>query len=164
MPADPVPSPASICCTRTEPLSWQGTIRAVRRGRYLFVVALAAVLAGGAYAAVSRTAARIPVTEKEWGVTPRPVSAKAGSVTFVVKNIGHLKHEFVVLKTRTPAAKLKTSGAKAVITGQVGKILQFGPGQTRTLTRKLAPGHYVLLCNLPAHYQAGQRTDFTVHA
>jgi uncharacterized cupredoxin-like copper-binding protein len=136
----------------------------VRRGRYLLVVALAAILAGGAYAAVSRTAARIPVTEKEWGVTPRPLSAKAGSVTFVVKNIGHLKHEFVILKTKTLAAKLRTRAAKAVVTGQVGKIVPFGPGQTRTLTLKLAPGHYVLLCNLPAHYQAGQRADFTVHA
>jgi uncharacterized cupredoxin-like copper-binding protein len=136
----------------------------VRRGRYLVVVVLAAIVAGGAYAAVSRSAARIPVTEKEWGVTPRPTSTKAGSVTFVVKNIGHLKHEFVVLKTRTPAAKLKTRAAKAIVIGQVGKIFPFGPGQTKTLTLKLAPGHYVLLCNLPAHYQAGQRTDFTVHA
>jgi uncharacterized cupredoxin-like copper-binding protein len=136
----------------------------VRRGRYLVVVVLAAIVASGAYAAVSRSAARIPVTEKEWGVTPRPISAKGGSVTFVVKNIGHLKHEFVVLKTRTPAARLKRVGAKAVVTGQVGKIFPFGAGQTRTLTLKLAPGHYVLLCNLPAHYAAGQRADFTVHA
>jgi uncharacterized cupredoxin-like copper-binding protein len=136
----------------------------VRRGRYLLVVALAAILAGGAYAAVSRTAARIPVTEKEWGVTPTPLSAKAGSVTFVVRNVGHLRHEFVVVKTRTLAARLKTRAGKAVVTGQVGTILPFGPGQTRRLTLKLTPGHYVLLCNLPAHYQAGQRHDFTVHA
>ncbi len=126
------------------------------------VVLLAALTATGAYAAVSRSQARVPVTEKEWGITPRPVSAKAGSVTFVVKNIGHLKHEFLVLRTRTAAAKLKVRGAQAVVTGQVGKIAQFGPGQTRTLTLHLAPGHYVLLCNLPAHYAAGQRIDFTV--
>ena len=49
------------------------------RLRYLVVMALAAILAGGALAAVSRTAARIPVTEKEWGVTALPASAKAGS-------------------------------------------------------------------------------------
>src|SRR3989442_5380703 len=134
------------------------------RARYLLAVILALALAAGAYAAVSRSAAKIPVTEKEWGVTPKPASVKAGSVTFVVKNIGHLKHEFLVLKTKTPAAKLKRRGATAVVTGQVGKIVQFGSGQTRTLTLKLAPGHYVLLCNLPAHYVAGQRADFTVHA
>lgn len=135
----------------------------MRGARYILAATLAVVLAGGAYAAVSKTAARIPVTEKEWGVTPRPASAKAGSVTFVVKNIGHLKHEFLVVKTKRPASKLKTRGARAVTTGQVGKIVKFGPGQTRRLTLRLAPGHYVLLCNLPAHYQAGQRADFTVH-
>jgi uncharacterized cupredoxin-like copper-binding protein len=134
----------------------------VIRARYLVVGVLAAIVAGGAYAGVSRTAARLPVTEKEWGVTPKLAFTKAGSVTFVVKNIGHLKHEFLVVKTRTPAAKLKVRAARAVITGQVGRIAPFAAGQTRTLTLKLAPGHYVLLCNLPAHYQAGQRTDFTV--
>jgi uncharacterized cupredoxin-like copper-binding protein len=132
------------------------------RGRIVIVLALAVLTAGGAYAATSRTAARIPVTEKEWGVIPRPATAKPGSVTFVVRNTGHLKHELLVLKTRTLAAKLRKKGAQAVVTGQIGKIPTFGPGQTRTLTLKLAPGHYVLLCNLPAHYQAGQRADFTV--
>ena len=60
------------------------------RGRFLLAVALAgAVSAGGAFAAVSLTAAtRVPVAEKEWGVIPKPVSVKAGKVTFVVKNIG----------------------------------------------------------------------------
>jgi uncharacterized cupredoxin-like copper-binding protein len=140
-----------------------GRMAVVRRGRTLLVVLLAATVVGGAYAAGSRSGAtRLPVTEKEWGITPTPASAKAGTVTFVVKNVGHLKHEFLVLKTNTPAAKLKTHGTVAVVTGQVGKIAQFGPGQTRTLTLKLAPGHYVLLCNLAAHYAAGQRHDFTV--
>lgn len=124
---------------------------------------LAAIVAGGAYAAVSRTAATVPVTEKEWGVLAKPASAKPGSVTFAVKNIGHLKHEFIVLKTKTLASKLKTKGAQAVVTGQMGKILPFAPGKTKTLTLSLRPGHYVLLCNLPGHYQAGQRSDFVVH-
>jgi uncharacterized cupredoxin-like copper-binding protein len=88
--------------------------------------------------------------------------AKAGRVTFVIKNVGHLKHELLVVKTKTPAAKLKVRGAQAVVIGQVAKVAQFGPGQTRTLSLTLARGHYVLLCNLPAHYQAGQRADFTV--
>jgi uncharacterized cupredoxin-like copper-binding protein len=137
----------------------------VLRGRYVIAVVLAAALAGGAFAATSRTAARIPVSEKEWGVAPRPALAKAGQVTFVVKNIGHLKHEFLVVKTPTLAAKLKVRAAKAVLSGPtVGRIALLAPGKTKTLSLRLAPGHYVLLCNLPAHYQAGQRIDFRVHA
>src|SRR5207245_2412773 len=85
----PVPNPGrELLYTHRRP-SWHATIPGVRRGRYLVVVVAAAIVAGGAYAAVSRSAARIPVTEKEWGVAPRPISAKAGSVTFVVTNIGH---------------------------------------------------------------------------
>ena len=37
-----------------------------------------------------------------------------------------------------------------------------GPFLTKMLTLTLKPGHYVLICNLPAHYKAGQHVDFTV--
>ncbi len=121
-------------------------------------VVLAAVVAGIATGGGNA----VKVTEREWGISPIPRTAKAGSVTFTVKNIGHLNHEFVVLKTKTPATKLPVKSAKAVETGVLGRIVQFKPGQTRTLTLVLKPGHYVLICNLPAHYQAGQRVDFTV--
>jgi uncharacterized cupredoxin-like copper-binding protein len=89
-------------------------------------------------------------------------SRKAGKVTFVVKNAGKLKHEFLVLRTKTPANKLPVKGTAAVVSGLVGRINQFKGGLTKTLTLTLKPGHYVLLCNLPAHYQVGQHVDFTV--
>ena len=127
-------------------------------------IAAAAILGalGAGIAFGSSSAARVTVSEKEWGFIPVPKTAKAGKITFVAKNIGHLSHEFVVLKTRTPATKLKLKGAKAVETGLVARIPAFKPGQTKTLTLTLKPGHYVLICNLPAHYQSGQRVDFTV--
>ncbi len=99
---------------------------------------------------------------KEWGFAPTPAKVKAGKVTFVVKNTGHLSHEFLVLKTKTAANKLPLKGTTAVMSGLVGKLKQFKGGLTKTLTLTLKPGHYVLLCNLPAHYKAGQHVDFTV--
>jgi uncharacterized cupredoxin-like copper-binding protein len=33
---------------------------------------------------------------------------------------------------------------------------------SKTLALRLRPGHYALVCNLPGHYLAGQRADFTV--
>jgi uncharacterized cupredoxin-like copper-binding protein len=126
----------------------------------LVVLAVAAGGAGAALALQSSTA--VKVTEKEWGVKPLPVTAKAGKVTFSVKNIGHLSHEFLVLKTTKPANKLTVKGATAVVTGQVGKIATFKPGTTKTLTITLKAGHYVLICNLPGHYKAGQYANFTV--
>jgi uncharacterized cupredoxin-like copper-binding protein len=36
------------------------------------------------------------------------------------------------------------------------------PNATKTLDVTLAPGAYLLLCNLPGHYAAGMVTPFTV--
>jgi uncharacterized cupredoxin-like copper-binding protein len=37
------------------------------------------------------------------------------------------------------------------------------PGETRTFTiANIAPGHYVLVCNLADHYAMGMRAAFTV--
>ena len=129
--------------------------------RAIAVLCVLAALGAGGLALASQKSS-VSVTEKEFKITPSVSKAKAGSVTFTVKNIGHLSHEFLVLETSTPASKLKTKGAVAVVTGLQGKIASFKPGKTKTLTLTLKPGHYVLICNIPGHYQAGQRADFTV--
>jgi uncharacterized cupredoxin-like copper-binding protein len=136
----------------------------VQRGR-LFVATLAAVaLAAGIPLALAATAKTpVKVTEKEFKMTPVPVKAPTGFVSFKVKNTGALKHEFIVLKTKVAVGKLPIKGTKAVLVGKVyGKIAAFGPGKTKTLVVKLPAGKYILLCNLPAHYKAGQRAAFTI--
>ena len=45
---------------------------------------------------------------------------------------------------------------------RVGETGDLAAGASKTITLKLAAGHYALICNLPGHYQAGQHTDFTV--
>lgn len=127
-------------------------------------VVVGALAVAGAALGVQRAASAktVKVTEKEWGVPAVPAKVAHGKVTFVVRNVGKLKHEFVVIKTKRAAAKLPVKGAKAVETGRVGKIPEFRPGQTRRLTLTLKAGHYALICNLPAHYKAGQRSDFAV--
>lgn len=122
-----------------------------------------ALSGGGYYAYAAATATKVKVTEKEFKISASPTTAKAGTVTFAVKNTGFLKHEFIVLKTNVAAGKLPIKGNKAVLKGKVeGKINPFARGQTRTLTVKLPAGKYILLCNIPAHYKAGQRAAFKV--
>ena len=129
----------------------------------LIVVMISTVTIGAVTAlAFTRSSATAKVSMKEWGFAPAPAKVKAGKVTFVVKNVGFLSHEFLVLKTKTAANKLRVKGTTAVVSGVVGKIKQFRGGVTKTLALTLKPGHYVLLCNLPAHYKAGQHVDFTV--
>lgn len=113
-------------------------------------------------AAARNTAATVKVTEKEFTLKPSPASAKPGPVTFVVKNAGKLAHEFVVLKTNIAPGKLPQSGTKAKEPGRVGKIPEFKPGATKRLTLNLKAGKYVLICNVPTHYKAGQRAAFRV--
>ena len=133
----------------------------MRRTIVLALVAVAALVAGTV--SFAKATGKVSATEKEFKITAVPSSTSSGKTTFAVKNVGHLKHEFIVLKTNTPASKLKLTGSTALLSGTVaGKITPFGPGQTRTLTVTLKPGHYILLCNLPAHYAAGQRLDFNV--
>jgi uncharacterized cupredoxin-like copper-binding protein len=108
------------------------------------------------------SAAKVKVRLVEFKVIPSVKRIAAGRVTFVVRNAGKIPHEFVVLKTKTPAAKLPVKGGKAVETGKVGAIRTFKAGVTKTLTLSLKRGHYALLCNLPGHYKAGQFADFTV--
>lgn len=93
-------------------------------------------------------------------------SAKAGDVTFHIKNTSTAEtHEFVVIQTDLPADQLvpgtdgRLDEAKLTSMGEKGDILV---GQGADLTLKLPSGHYLFICNLPGHYQAGMHTAFTV--
>ena len=91
-------------------------------------------------------------------------SVAAGKVTFVVKNEGSVGHEMVVIKTETTAGELPYANGEASEDGAVGEIGEdeLEVGMTGRLTLDLQPGHYALICNLPAHYKGGMYTDFTV--
>jgi uncharacterized cupredoxin-like copper-binding protein len=112
-------------------------------------------------AAAKPGAPGVSVVMKEFTVEPTPASVAAGKVTFSVANEGKLKHEFVVVGTDKKADEL-LKGEEADETGNAGEIGNLPPGSTKKLSIMLKAGHYVLLCNLPGHYKAGQRSDFTV--
>lgn len=120
-----------------------------------------ATAAPAATAAPVVAARRIRVTLREYSVAPSSAIGKAGRVTFNVRNAGATPHEFVVLRTAKPAGDL-LKGARADETGNVGETGDLQPGQAKTISLPLKPGHYALICNLPSHYKAGQHIDFTV--
>ncbi len=110
-------------------------------------------------------------------LVPAPLSVASGAVTFNVKNTGTIDHEMLVIKTDTPFNQLPivdsgdppatvTSGAdKIAETGKAGETgdPNLKPGQSRSFTIKnLAPGSYVLACNIAKHYGLGMRAAFTV--
>lgn len=93
-------------------------------------------------------------------------SAEAGRVTFDARNVGTIEHELVVLRTSLAADKLpvkdgevQTSARRLTVAGKTARIKAAG---TAPLRVTLEPGSYVLICNVPAHYQSGMRTRFRV--
>jgi uncharacterized cupredoxin-like copper-binding protein len=92
---------------------------------------------------------------------------KAGNVTFNVTNSSRdLVHEFVVVKSDKPIQALKynqdQNRAKESSLDVVKEIEDIDPGKSGTLTVKLEPGSYILLCNKPGHYKAGMVNHLTV--
>ena len=137
------------------------------------VALIAAVVASGCggTSQADTTAQKKPATERsgdpvsatlsEWKVATSSQQASAGKVTFDAKNTGKAPHEFVVIKTDKPAGKLGT-GARVPESGNVGETGDIAPGASKSVSLKLKPGHYALICNLPGHYKLGMHTDLTV--
>ena len=92
-------------------------------------------------------------------------SADANGVTFRVANDGAIAHEFVVVKSDLAATELPQAAGVADESQfeVVGRIDQWlGGGEVREATFNLTPGKYLLICNLPGHYQLGMVAAFTV--
>lgn len=106
----------------------------------------------------------VDATVEEWAVTASPDTAEAGSVEFEVTNDGSIAHEFVVISTDLAPEELPVEGGVVPEdeVDVVGEIEEFEPGGTETATFQLAVGDYVLICNIPAHYDNGMRAAFMV--
>ena len=103
----------------------------------------------------------IDVRLDEFSIAPSISQVAAGKVTFVARNAGREEHEMVVVRTNKSGGGL-LKGDEASEAGAVDEIPEFDAGQTKRLTLKLQPGHYVLLCNVPGHYKAGMYKNFVV--
>ncbi|MHB8575630.1 MAG: hypothetical protein ACYDCQ_09890 [Dehalococcoidia bacterium] len=126
------------------------------------VLAIGLTACGSSYGG-SSGGTPVAVTLNQSSLTDAPASVASGKTTFKVTNAGSEKHEFVVLKTDTPQDKL-TPGADGTVSedGKVNELDPFSPNATKTLTLTLKPGKYILLCNLPGHYQRGIHAALTV--
>jgi uncharacterized cupredoxin-like copper-binding protein len=94
----------------------------------------------------------------EMWVKPDYTSVKAGKVTFAATNTGQVEHELMV--ERMPL-KMDGPGRPNEEAAQ-GMIEDMEPGESGRMTLKLTPGPYVLFCNVPGHYAAGQHIRFIV--
>jgi uncharacterized cupredoxin-like copper-binding protein len=105
---------------------------------------------------------------QEWKIVANRNTVLAGPTTFLVSNMGTIKHEFLVTKTDYADGKIpidpltnrfSEDGAGIEV---VNEIPEWDAKTTESLTLTLAAGNYELLCNLEAHYANGMHTTFTV--
>ena len=110
----------------------------------------------------------IRVTDQDMKMKVDAISAPAGKVTFLVMNLDTVDHEVVILKTDKAPDKLALlAGASKVDEEAAGENVgevEVQAGTTAAGTFELAPGKYVLVCNVLSHYMAGMYAAFGVKA
>ena len=98
--------------------------------------------------------------------SPRRPAPGAGHVTIKAPNLGDREHELVLLKTDLSPGSLPVKNGqadeKAGNAEDVLEIEHVKPGKTKKASANLEPGNYVLVCNIPGHYQAGMYGGLTV--
>ena len=108
----------------------------------------------------------VSATLADFSITLDPNSAPAGEVTFDVTNDAEQTHEFVVFQTDLAADQLPTDDNGDVDEAGEGvtlvdEIEDIEGDSSESLTVNLDAGSYVLICNLPGHYQQGMHTSFS---
>jgi uncharacterized cupredoxin-like copper-binding protein len=128
----------------------------------LALLALAALAASGATAGTPTRTVNVKLIDYRVSVSVR--SAAAGRVTFVVHNADGVPHNLVVLRTGIAPRSLPVTGehGRAREIGRQGTTAVLRDEQTVRLTLTLRAGRYLLICNVPGHYQRGMVVPFRV--
>jgi uncharacterized cupredoxin-like copper-binding protein len=105
------------------------------------------------------------VTEGDFAITAA-AHLKAGDVVLRVHNKGPDEHELIVAQVGDPRLPFRSDGftidEEALQHSEPGSLVPGQPGSTRDLRVHLAPGRYVLFCNMAGHYLGGMHTELVV--
>ena len=145
--------------------------------RTLIVVTSTVLLAAGLAACGADDSSATPkdttitVTLKEWEFVPSAASAPAGMITLEAVNEGKEVHELVLFKTDLAPADLPVDEEGAVDERGEGlelidEVEDVKPGETKSFMVDLAPGKYVMACNVvengERHFMNKMYKAFTV--
>jgi len=112
----------------------------------------------------STTTLDVGLTEFE--VAPSISSVPAGSVTFEVTNDGAVPHDLQVISTDLAPDQLPVDPETFTVDTDdldvVATSGQLDAGESKEVAADLSAGSYVLICNIPTHYEGGMYTTFTV--
>ena len=116
--------------------------------------------AAGSTATSPGGGAAVAATEKDFSIALDSTEVAAGEVTFTINNEGPSAHEFVVIQSDTAPGDLPVEDGLVSEDGVtvVGEAEDVAPSTTVPLTLTLEEGQYVIICNLPGHYEQGMYT------
>ena len=111
------------------------------------------------------TGAAINATVKDFAIAIDPAEIAGGEVTFSISNEGPSAHEFVVVETDDAPGDLPVEDGEVTeddlnVIGEAEDIAPSTSADPLTLT--LPAGNYVIICNLPGHYQQGMNVGLKV--
>ena len=109
-----------------------------------------------------KQATTLPISMTEFKFTPANPELARGKIEITATNKGKTPHELILLKTDRDAGKLPKRGDGVSVRHSVGQIPPLVPGESAPHTFDLKPGRYVMVCNIPGHYDAGMYGTLTV--
>ena len=120
--------------------------------------------------ASSTPATILPAVVADFRLTLTYPTVRAGLIDIPITNDGPSPHELIVFATDL-APDAMPRNAEGRIDEEAPSVKNdfdtgdnVAPGATKRFQAVLQPGHYVVVCNLPAHYDKGMRTALTVTA
>ena len=107
------------------------------------------------------------MTKAPMGVAANPKEATPGMVRFDVTNLAsNLVHEVQVARITDEAQVLAYDQTRNKVDTEglevLGSVAEIMPNKSASLILDLAPGKYLLFCNVAGHYMAGMWTTIEV--
>ena len=146
------------------------------RQRRMWRAAWLAVLAcvpGGLLAGCGSDARGVPsgtvigVTERDFHIAVDTAHVAAGEVVLRIHNAGPDQHELIAVPESRGGLPWRTDGftvnEEAIQHSEPGAINPQRPGGTEYLQVHLAPGRYLLFCNMAGHFRAGMHAALVVN-
>jgi uncharacterized cupredoxin-like copper-binding protein len=132
--------------------------------KFTRLLALAALVAIAAGCTSTGGEADVDVSLRDDAVELSPTSAEAGSVTFAATNDGTVTHEIEVFSGDVDPSTLPVENNVASTEGLtlIDEIEDITPGSSADLTIDLDTGTYVVMCNLPGHFEQGMYASLEV--
>ena len=132
------------------------------------LVTLALLAVAGCGAARPQASTRptlLRITEQDFRITA-PKRSASGNLVLSVHNRGPDAHELIVVREPTSRLPLRRDGStvseEKLDRVTAGALEPGHPGSNRKLRLHLAPGRYVLFCNMSGHYLGGMHTELVV--